>query len=195
MKTPDHPDLQLPRQFIQGPLTQQMARPAMRDEVMRALHHLPHGRAGRFVEMRELEKLLQPRDWGVWSVLHALAELGMVELFPAYAGRPFRVTLTDTGRAWDPGSTEPSEPMRFAYQVDGDLVVGTLEDWAKVWEHGQYSGDVLLSDVLITWKNRDPGYTVQVDRLSGIHGDEDGYIRYRVWAAGDMANVSIDGRA
>lgn len=193
MSTPEHPR---PRRFIQGPVTETMARPALRDEVMRALHHRPDAEKKVFIDVADLERIMEPRDWGVWSTLQALAELDMVELFPAARGRRSRVLLTQTGRRWTPATTaDVPEPMRFAYQLNGQLAVGTLEDWAKAWEHGHYSGDVHLSDVVITWANRDPGYPVAVDRLSPLAGDEDGYIRYRVWAAGDMVSIQLDGRA
>ena len=189
-----------PRRFIQGPVTQTMARPALREEVMNALHHRPEQDIPLFLEVAELQRTLEPRDWGVHSTLQALEEYGLVVLFPAKAGIPARVILTREGAEWPQmrdAQEEPwrEEPMRFTYLVDRDLTVGTLADWAKVWERDQYSNDVHLPPTLITWAHRDPGYPVMVDRLSGLHGDEDGYIHYRVWAAGEQVKVRIDGRA
>lgn len=190
-----------PRRFIQGPLTQTLARPALRDEVMRALLDRPERERASFIDVSDVERALAPRDWGVWSALQSLAEYDLVELFERDRtfGRPARALLTSQGRRWQPRpkgevSQWEDQPMRFAYLVDEELCCGTLADWAKAWEHAQYSGDARLSDTLITWRNRE-GYPVQVDRLSGLHGDEDGYIRYRVWAAGDIVHVTIDGRA
>lgn len=189
------------RRFIQGPLTRTLARPALRDEVMRALLDRPQHERALFIDVDDLQRSLAPRDWGVWSTLQSLAEYDLVELFERDRtfGRPARVLLTSTGRRWKPNPEGEvplwqDEPMRFAYQVDDVLTAGTLEDWAKAWEQAQYAGDPHLSTTLLTWRNRE-GYPVAVDRLCGLHGDEDGYIRYRVWAAGDIVHVCLDGRA
>jgi hypothetical protein len=190
-----------PRRFVKGRLTQTIARPALRDEVMAALHHRPEHERTRFIELADVQRILNPYDWGVWSALQALAEYDLVELFePDHLfDRPARIMLTPTGHRWkhrvpgEPASPQ-TEPMRFAYQVNGVLACGTLADWAKAWEHGHYSGDTTLSDTLITWRNRQ-GYLAHVDPLSGPHGDEDGCIRYQVWAAGELEYVIIDGNA
>lgn len=192
-----------PRRFIQGPITQQMARPALLAEVMAVLHHRPERDLGTPMRRDAIERRLEPRDFGVMDVLYALVEHGLVTLHNALSvgGTYTDVVLTETGRAWkQPVSvTEGAEachavPLRFVYLVYGELAVGTLADWAKAWEHQHYSGDDDLSQELVTWTRRE-GYRVVVDRLSGLQGDEDGYIHYRVWAAGEQASVRIDGRA
>lgn len=195
-----HPD-EKPRRFIQGPITQQMARPALRAEVMRALHSRPQREHPTFMDVSDIETLLRPRDFGVWSTLVALAEYDLVELFPRdkVFGRPARVVLTQPGRKWTPapeGEVEPWEdqPLRYAYQVNGELCSGTLEDWAGVWEHREYGGDVDLGHELITWRHRTDGYRVHVDRLTPLDRQVD-WIEFRIWAAGETVTKRIDGRA
>jgi hypothetical protein len=68
---------------------------------------------------------------------------------------------------------------------------GTLDEWAKAWEHSHYSGDGHPSSEVITWHNRD-GYKIQVDRLGKA---DDDWIDYRIRVAGEQASVRIDGRA
>lgn len=187
------------RRFVPNPNgTQQMVRPALRQEVMRVLHDRPDRARDRFIEVRDVEQALQPGDFGVWPTLQALAEYGLVEAFPAMNHRPSRVLLTHLGQRW----TEPppdcphlweEDPTCYVFQAYGQLRTGFLSDWAKVWQDGQHSGDIVVSDVLLTWENRNPGYAVMVDRLSPLR-TENGRIDYRVWAAGEQVTVRIDGR-
>lgn len=194
MTTPEH---QRPRRFIQGPVTTTMARPALREEVMRALHHRPDADKRVFIEVSDVERIMEPRDWGVWSTLQALAEYDMVELFPAARGRRSRVLLTQIGRKWKPapqGEAElwDAEPMLYVMRHE-HLGVATLAQWAKAWEAAHYAGGSGPETTLLTWLNRDPGYPVVVDRMPSLPEDE--WIQYRVWAAGEMVSVCIDGRA
>lgn len=170
-----------------------MARPALTTEVLRVMHARPNPEA--HTSMGTIERALAPRDFGVLDALWGARERGLVDWV---ADAPYAMSsmfLTDAGKAWTP--EQELEPLRFIYQVDGELALGTLADWAKAWEHGHYSGDVLLSDVLRTWKRNDPGYAVHVDRLTPLRevAANDDYVDYRICAAGEQVKVRIDGRA
>lgn len=179
------------------------ARPAMRSEVMAALHARPRPMLRHPVEIDEVKRLLQPRDYGVWSTMLALAEYGLVHLFPAderYA-TPASVCLTTAGRLWKPATIPDLEPwaeehMRYVYRQEGLINVGTLADVAKCWENAQYYGPPGPEPVLLTWLNRDPGYQLHVDRLTPLDqvAAEGDWITYRLWAAGEQVQVRIDGR-
>lgn len=180
-----------------------LARPALRGEVMAALHCRPPGLLDRTTEIEEVQRLLQPRDWGVYSALLALAEYGLVDVYPRneLSGRPARVCLTETGRAWKvapSGLLEPwdEEPMRYVYRLEGTLAVGTIADLAKAWENAHYYGPPGPDPVVLTWLNRDPGYQVQVDQVTPQDriAAEDDWTTYRVWVAGEHTTFRIDGR-
>lgn len=182
--------------------TQVMVRPALLAEVMQALHNRPEKELGHPMSRDAIERRLAPRDFGVMDVLHALVEHGLVTLYNAVSvgGTYTDAVLTEMGRAWkQPVSvTEDADachavPLRFVYMLYGELAVGTLADWAKAWEHQHYSGDDDLSTELVTWSRRD-GYRVMVDRLTPFSGVHE-WIDFRVWAAGEMVQVRIDGRA
>lgn len=170
-----------------------MARPALCTEVLRVMHARPN--PGAHMSMGSIERDLAPRDFGVLDALWGLKERGLVDWLADAPYAKSTMYLTDAGKEWDP--EQELEPLRFIYRVDRELALGTLADWAKAWEHGHYSSDVLLSDVLRTWDRHDPGYAVQVDRLTPLRAvaENDDYVDYRVWAAGEHTKVRIDGRA
>lgn len=170
-----------------------MARPALTTEVLRVLHARPN--PGAHTSIGAIERALAPRDFGVLDALHGARERGLVAWLADAPYAMSAIYLTDLGEAWTP--EEELKPLRFIYRVDNELALGTLADWAKTWEQGHYSSDVLLSDVLRTWDHHAPGYAVHVDRLTPLREVEanDDYVDYRICAAGEQTRVRIDGRA
>lgn len=90
---------------------------------------------------------------------------------------------------------EEREPTRFAWVRDGEMVAGTLADWARMWEGDYYACDADLSGELLTWdgKNEPVTHFVKVTRGATT---EDDYIPYTITVDGlpDVVSVSIDGR-
>lgn len=170
-----------------------MSRPALIADVMTALHQRPTSRLAQPVELGELERALGTAEFGVLAACLGAAEHGWLEVFegsPTF-GSTTRMCLTQPGRHWSPGQ-EP-DPIRYVYTVDQEMTVGTLADWAKAWQHDQYSGALDLSFELRTWARYGPGYSVHIDRTTPLaEGD---WLDYRVWAAGEQVTVRIDGRA
>lgn len=94
------------------------------------------------------------------------------------------------------------EPTRFVWfhkelGDNGQVGVGTLRDWADMWEHEQYSGIEGLSRLLLTWDGEDnvQYHLVQVER--GEKDPENDMISYRITAShcDDEVTVFIDGRS
>lgn len=88
-----------------------------------------------------------------------------------------------------------NETPLFIFKVDGHPVVGDLGSYARVWEHNQYGGDLLLSNTVLTWEDRDPiTHHVKIQKLGVTESD---YMLYEFSVVGfpDKALISIDGRA
>lgn len=86
-------------------------------------------------------------------------------------------------------------PARYAWVEDGELTAGTLDKFARSWEHAHYSGyPDLRGDTLLTWDG--VGEPVQHKvRVTQRGVDEQDYIGYEISVNGETAFVSIDGRA
>lgn len=89
---------------------------------------------------------------------------------------------------------EEKEPTRYAWVMEGDLVAGTLQDFAKQWEHFHYSGIGYPGDVVLTWDGLGEPVQHQVERAAGA-ADENDYLPYTLSVNGESVTVSIDGRA
>ena len=89
------------------------------------------------------------------------------------------------------------EPTRFAFFRDGELVAGTLGQWANMWEGDYYAGDTDLSTKIWTWDNGVDSDPVE-RRITEHRGnlDEDYMIPclFTIPGLHDVASVSIDGR-
>lgn len=89
------------------------------------------------------------------------------------------------------------EPSRFAWFRDGDLVAGTLDQWARLWEGDFYAGDHGLTTRL-WWIKDDESVPQEVFVVQEIgKPDEDDHIRHTFTVTGlpDRAVITIDGRA
>lgn len=88
------------------------------------------------------------------------------------------------------------EPTHFVWRYDGLPVVGTLADWAKMWDADHYSGDCPPPTRVYTLDDeKDPQpHTVHVG--PGRRSEND-YILHTITVPGlpDTVTVCIDGRA
>lgn len=99
-------------------------------------------------------------------------------------------TLDEQGRSRkvQKVTQENEEPERYAFMVEGVMVSGTLEDYARHWEKTHYSGDH-LSPTVLSWHGTH--HTVRVAKTDQ-HND---YMQYLLTANNESAHASIDGRA
>ncbi|MBD3004521.1 hypothetical protein [Streptomyces sp. 5-10] len=157
-------------------------------DLMRALHARPESEIKYPMKGYRIEEALKGfASEAIHDAALGAQELGLVQIDPESWHHD--ISLTEEGRAWSEDAQLPA--ITYVYRIDGELAVGTLANWAKAWEHSQYS-DIHVEAELVTWGHRD-GFSVQVDRLPD--GEDDYYIDYRVWAAGETASARIDGRA
>lgn len=90
------------------------------------------------------------------------------------------------------------EPGRYIYTLNGVPHVGSLSEWAALWEASQYGADVSLSDTVLTWDDTSDPITwkVKVQRWSQ---DENDFIQYKITLPGHAAKevswVALDGRS
>lgn len=86
-------------------------------------------------------------------------------------------------------------PLVFSYTVEGVTYAGTLADWAQRWTEAAYSHTGVPGEIVYAapWRN---AYRVYVDRLTppGLL-EQGGGIDYRLWLAGEVRNVRLDGDA
>ncbi|MER6605967.1 hypothetical protein ABT282_08625 [Streptomyces sp. NPDC000927] len=171
-------------------------RPSIAD-ILRTLHDRPEDQLGYPMKLdhvhHRITKPTSPEEEAAgygdtYDAAYGAQELGLVTGVDDEGRWHDEAILTGAGRAWSEGDELPA--IRYVYRVDNEMAIGTLADWAKVWERNQYSGDILLSDTLRTWDN-ETGFRVEVDK----GGTDNDWIDYRIWAAGELASARIDGRA
>jgi len=91
----------------------------------------------------------------------------------------------------------PDPSTRFAWIRDRELVVGTLTDWAAMWESDYYDKQADLTRDLLTWDGM-PG-TAEYHRVQvamGMQREDDRY-PYHIMVPGfsDLVLAVIDGRS
>lgn len=89
------------------------------------------------------------------------------------------------------------EPTRFAFMRDGELVTGTLAQWACMWEGDYYAHDTGLTTRL-WWIEDDESVPQEAFVVQEIgKPDEDDRICHTFTLTGlpDRAVIHIDGRA
>jgi hypothetical protein len=84
--------------------------------------------------------------------------------------------------------TPDAHLTRYVYFDEDGLHVGTLRDYAKVWEESQYC-DFYLSSEIRTW------YGSYVVKVSYVGTDDNDYLHYRLTANDETVYAVIDGRA
>lgn len=85
------------------------------------------------------------------------------------------------------------EPKRYAWMRDGELIAGTLAQYARMWEGDYYGGDRDLATRILIWDGEgDPIVHDVVIKQS--HTDEDDYMYYTFTVNDETASVRIDGR-
>jgi hypothetical protein len=95
-------------------------------------------------------------------------------------------------------SESTAESTRFAFFRDGELVAGTLQQWARMWEGDYYAGDQDLTRKVWTWDKGEA--SAPVERCIMVQQGrptEDDMVPYLFTVPGlhDVASVTIDGRS
>lgn len=96
---------------------------------------------------------------------------------------------------------EDKRPTQFVWHHaelgdDGMVGVGTLADWARMWERDYYAGGDGLTRLLLTWDGADKVQYHLVE-VKYVGKDENDWMKYHITAShcNDEAWVTIDGRA
>jgi hypothetical protein len=132
----------------------------------------------------------QARDWAVLAVTTTVLHADSRETAEEIAAKAPHLTVISRvpGGEWQP-VTNPDEPTQYVFLVEGDMQVGTLDDYAKAWEGAYYSSGHVSPDVR-TWSGA--SFNVSVEPLGN---DKDSWMRYRLSVGDEAAFVTIDGRA
>jgi len=141
---------------------------------------------------------------GVTDVLRVLADRGVILSSVHPGGFSEENGLEPLAFAFDTYRTEALRPrgkarvwppLEISYAVEGTVYRGTFADWAERWEEAAYSHTGIPGEIVYAA----PGgnvYRVYVDRLTPLGLlEQGGGIDYRLWLAGEVRNVRLDGDA
>ncbi|MFI1204802.1 hypothetical protein ACH4VR_36140 [Streptomyces sp. NPDC020883] len=130
------------------------------------------------------------RDWAVLAVTTTTIPADGRDTAVEMASSAPHLTAVSRvpGGDWEP-MVDPDQPPWYAFEVNGDLMTGTLARYAKHWEAAYYSGEHISTDVR-TWAGA--VFTVRVQYLGT---DNDSWMRYRLSVGDQSTFVALDGRA